>query len=472
MKKIVRVILFFVPFLLGVIGYYGVAGESLGNSLFYSMSFYALSFVSEAPNLLVEFARWLAPLMTAGGVILIINSLRERLRAWIVGARKGSIAVCGAEEKIRPVLEELGARGIRIRDRLPRAERYIFLGEERENFLFYEKYQKELAGKQVYLRCASMNGRKAAPDLKLFSEEEIAARLYWKKYGIWQEAREKDYRMKLVFLQFGPLEEQLLLWGLQNNIFSPGQELEYHIFGETGRFRAIYHELDHMEDRIIYHEEPWYEAQALLLEADRIFVCDTTGVLSDLLYALPQKRVHVLADGRDVACYEEQSRLVVFNWKQEALTVEHILDEALLVQAKHINLRYAHLYSGVEETKQNLEDQWNQLDAFTRYSNISAADYHEVRLQMIEDWKQETGKQEPDEEYLRYLAELEHIRWNRYHYIHNWRLGTPENGKNKDKARRIHRDLIPFGELTEGEKEKDAENIRVLLSMDVCLAGK
>ena len=265
MKKIVRVILFFVPFLLGVIGYYGVAGESLGNSLFYSMSFYALSFVSEAPNLLVEFARWLAPLMTAGGVILIINSLRERLRAWIVGARKGSIAVCGAEEEIRPVLEELGARGIRIRDRLPLAERYIFLGEERENFLFYEKYQKELAGKQVYLRCASMNGRKAAPDLKLFSEEEIAARLYWKKYGIWQEAREKDYRMKLVFLQFGPLEEQLLLWGLQNNIFSPGQELEYHIFGETGRFRAIYHELDHMEDRIIYHEEPWYEAQALLL---------------------------------------------------------------------------------------------------------------------------------------------------------------------------------------------------------------
>ena len=251
-------------------------------------------------------------------------------------------------------------------------------------------------------------------DLKLFSEEEIAARLYWKKYGIWQEAREKDYRMKLVFLQFGPLEEQLLLWGLQNNIFSPGQELEYHIFGETGRFRAIYHELDHMEDRIIYHEEPWYEAQALLLEADRIFVCDTTGVLSDLLYALPQKRVHVLADGRDVACYEEQSRLVVFNWKQEALTVEHILDEALLVRAKHINLRYAHLYSGVEETKQNLEDQWNQLDAFTRYSNISAADYHEVRLQMIEDWKQETGKQEPDEEYLRYLAELEHIRWNRW----------------------------------------------------------
>ena len=84
---------------------------------------------------------------------------------------------------------------------------------------------------------------------------------------------------------------------------------------------------------------------------------------------------------------------------------------------------------------------------------------------MIEDWKQETGKAEPDASFMMELAELEHIRWNRYHYINNWRYGIPQNGKNKDSIKKIHKDLVPFSELTEAEKEKDVENIRVLLSI-------
>lgn len=63
------------------------------------------------------------------------------------------------------------------------------------------------------------------------------------------------------------------------------------------------------------------------------------------------------------------------------------------------------------------------------------------------------------------LAELEHIRWCRYHYLSNWRLGTPENGRRKDPERRLHTDLIPYQELDESSKEKDRENIRILLSL-------
>lgn len=59
------------------------------------------------------------------------------------------------------------------------------------------------------------------------------------------------------------------------------------------------------------------------------------------------------------------------------------------------------------------------------------------------------------------LAHLEHIRWCRYHYINNWQHGKPENGR-KDKAKRIHADLVPYESLTEAEKDKDRENIRIL----------
>lgn len=46
----------------------------------------------------------------------------------------------------------------------------------------------------------------------------------------------------------------------------------------------------------------------------------------------------------------------------------------------------------------------------------------------------------------------------------NWRRGAGENGK-KDPAARLHPDLIPYGELADAEREKDRENIRVLLGI-------
>ena len=62
-------------------------------------------------------------------------------------------------------------------------------------------------------------------------------------------------------------------------------------------------------------------------------------------------------------------------------------------------------------------------------------------------------------------AELEHIRRCRYHQFHNWRMGIPENGARKDVALRIHKDLIPYDELTKEEKEKDKGNICMLLKL-------
>ena len=63
------------------------------------------------------------------------------------------------------------------------------------------------------------------------------------------------------------------------------------------------------------------------------------------------------------------------------------------------------------------------------------------------------------------LAELEHIRWSRYHYLNNWRYGMPEDGSRKDKGRRIHADLLPYRELSDNEKEKDRESVRQMLKV-------
>ena len=87
-----------------------------------------------------------------------------------------------------------------------------------------------------------------------------------------------------------------------------------------------------------------------------------------------------------------------------------------------------------------------------------------MRLIMLADLGQDAGH--PSSDCMELLSELEHIRWCRYHYLNNWRYGVPENGKRKYPVQKIHADLVTYRDLTEGEKEKDRENIRILLSMN------
>ena len=128
-----------------------------------------------------------------------------------------------------------------------------------------------------------------------------------------------------------------------------------------------------------------------------------------------------------------------------------------------LNCSLDYIMYGVEENKKNLERQWLALDTFSRYSNISASDYHSVQLKMIAA----QGWGEPlESSQIELLANLEHIRWCRYHYLNNWTYGSPENGKNKDMDRRIHMCLRPYESLADEEREKDRMNVSLLLQLD------
>ena len=68
-------------------------------------------------------------------------------------------------------------------------------------------------------------------------------------------------------------------------------------------------------------------------------------------------------------------------------------------------------------------------------------------------------------EQMELLAELEHIRVVQVSSVSQLANGNSENGARKDATLRIHKDLIPYDELTEEEKEKDKGNIRMLLKL-------
>ena len=60
--------IFVIPFIMGAIGYV-LAGEKFMNSLYASMALYFVNPVSDEYNILIEIARWTAPLATATTIL-------------------------------------------------------------------------------------------------------------------------------------------------------------------------------------------------------------------------------------------------------------------------------------------------------------------------------------------------------------------------------------------------------------------
>ena len=471
-NKLLKYLVFLAPLLCGTIGFCVFEHESLLNSVFTTITMYVLNYGDTPPNFLVETARWTAPLVSAYSVLLAASALRERLKNRIRSRRADAVAVYGPEEYRIPMLHALGSLGVAGGGTPAGTRRHILLWEESENLRFYDQNREDFAGKNVYLKCRSIPTQAAAGvNLHVFCPEETAARLFWKGNCLYEESCACGHQMQIILIGFGKLGSELLTSALQNNIFSPDQRIEYHIFGGDPSYLKIHHMLDKVQDPILFHEEPWQDCLPLLEEAERIIVLQQgaqTELLSQLLLAVKTPRIDLFpANETGIDIMDGKERIRCFPWRELAYRPENILSEELYRLAKAVNLRYAHLYAGVPETEENLNAEWEKLDTFTRYSNISSADYHEIRLKMLKAMGEPDDPDRMTDGCMELLAELEHMRWCRYHWLNNWTCGIPENGKNKDTARRIHIDLMPYDRLPDKEKQKDRDTVRLLLELDM-----
>ena len=459
-------LLFLMPLLLGFIGL-RIKGSAPLDALYTAVTMYGLNYNETPANAAIQVARWTAPLATAGGIAMLFAPVVRALRAKWLYLSGDSVAVYGDRDCYEALKKDLAhARVTFGTDKLLPAHRYVLFMDEAENLRFYLENREELEKREVWMRCSSLRSQEIrGGHLHLYSVEEVGARLFWKQADLYRLFAEKGPELHIALVGFGALGEQILLWGLQNNIFSPDQTIRYDVFGPDNGFLALHPELGRLSDPVRFHGG-WKEDPSLLRDADLIVVCEQADqllLIEELLFTLNPPSVAVLAaHPKELTLLESAGRLCVFPWKEEALRGENLFDGRTLTRAKAINLRYAHLYAGTEETPENAEAEWLKLNSFTRYSNISAADYHEIRLQMMKSWGC-ASEADLSAERLELLSVLEHIRWCRFHWLNNWTYGDPVGGKAKNTAARTHSNLVPYDELSEEDKEKDRENIRTLL---------
>ena len=105
----------------GLIGLVALEHMSFLDGLFCSVLMYFMSYGDTPPNILIEIARWTAPLATASGIMLVAVSLKESLINHVKYLRGNSVAVYGCSEEKARVLTQLGSRGIDGKERFVRA---------------------------------------------------------------------------------------------------------------------------------------------------------------------------------------------------------------------------------------------------------------------------------------------------------------------------------------------------------------
>ncbi|MBO5087871.1 MAG: hypothetical protein J6C01_04285 [Lachnospiraceae bacterium] len=453
MLRVLQLVVFVLPFILGTYGLTQIYGGNVIDAAYMTCRLYGMDAdLPEEINIYVEIARWMAPFATASGVLLIIEALGKRLSNWFKRFNKNNIVVYGNSVTSELLLGNLEHRGIRpVDNKIVPAEKHVILFDtDEENIDFYTKNQNQLEGKQVYIHLNEMNQLSIKnPNLHVFSVTEIAARLFWREEAIPFDKVEKGiYRILIV--GFEDLGQEVLKYGLLNNIFDPKQQLEYHIFGDTHHFFDWHRELDKMiPDRIIVHDNSVYEEKGLIAQADRIVFCgadreNMVAASNILAYYNMKQDVELYASVFDKDVLELIGTTDVikpFASMEELCTKDYILNEKLNQDA----IRTHNLYNE-SVTNPEWKVEWEDLSAFLRYSNISSADFNEVRRRYIDYYGDVLSR----EKLVAILTELEHIRWCRYHYMNNWVLGNT-----KDKVLHTHPCLIPFEELSKEEIDKD-----------------
>ena len=386
----------------------------------------------------LQFARFLAIAATLSIVVNLLDKVGDIINSLkLLGS--DSTVVYGDSIHADIIFESLPSRQrIWGADKfIDRATRYVLMfSDDVKNLEFYNRNHEQLRDKNVYIMLEDIARQNIEdPRITVFSIMENCARQYWKDFPV-------DRNEKIAIIGFDAMGKNLLLCGLQMNVIDPEQHFEYHIYGDGTEFRREHTELDKMApDDVVFHDSGVYEF-AEMLTFDRIIICASRDAnhnittASKLLAAAPVVcPVYIYTpDGDIVTSLFGKDRLICFGTAAEMASADTIFNERTMEAARRQHEFYYRQYGGTP---------WEKLDCFKRYSNVSSSDY----MFMIERLFAQGVPMET-------LAELEHIRWCRYHYLHNWKYG-PETVSGS----RIHDCLVPYSQLSEEEKAKDVEAI-------------
>ena len=153
----------------------------------------------------------------------------------------------------------------------------------------------------------------------------------------------------------------------------------------------------------------------------------------------------------------ENVRILSFGHPSDIYNVANTLNFDSYEIAKRLNYIYEKKLKYTNELINNLKNQydnklqneideyWSKLNNYHKSSSISQGEYIKSVNKLLELLKENNKKID-----LEQLAEFEHIRWCRFHFLDNWSYAEEKN-----TALKRHNCLIPFNQLDDNIKGYD-----------------
>ena len=504
-KKLLRFAWYTAPLFLGTHGYLQLWPGMYLDSLYAAVGFYGGSCSAEQLNIWLELARWWGLAATGSGLVWLVRPLRDKAARLWIRLCKGTI-IYGSDLYAEKLAEDISEKEkgflkqvlLEKGDKVNPAGRQIIMrGSGTENLLFYEKNRESLRESQVYLNIETIYPDGAMPrEVNVFSISESIARIYWKRYPVFPcRGEDKTKKLEIGLIGFDNLGQNLLSYGLLQNIYSEKQTIIYHIWGAGDRRFLHLHRIfqewqkdtvfpDGTGDRVIFHGEDWDSPQGLsgICQLNRLILCQDHGndkLLTRLMFLLSAGEVWTIGEkepgihvkfgcGESCGLAEEMKGAVQFFGRyEETVTKENIIQEALLKEAKMLHWQYEKRKNGVanntalsNDSLQAAEQAWKSLPRFfDRYSNIAAADYKTVLKRLLQEHERADGVVTDEDKAG--LAALEHIRWCRFHWWNNWILDASLHQKAENE--RKHPWLRPYGSLPKEIQQYDLDRVNECL---------
>ncbi len=459
---------------------------------------------SDAGNALTEAGRWLGFAFAAGFLCELVAALggmlsRER-RARSIVRRPDAVAIHGG-----------GSLASRLDAALERPHvtsdapasfdaptQVVLFDDDARALQFMGEHASELdRAERVVVnlsRCAL--GHLDATNVHPINLRDQCAVAYWTDHPALPGER-------VAILGPGDMAERILTWGLLANITSPGEGVRYRMLGAHGPFRALHRMLDEAvaltADEVRFFEGGWTDHIDVVMDADRVVVCcegaEGVNVAGELDALGTPAAIHLRADDARIPALMDlvaegragRGERLVFGTLDELVSEQMVLDEHGLRSAKLCHLAYSVRQGACRSCPDNprtgaddvrggeirclscpiFQTEWRALDAFKRESNRAVAAHDACKVRILGELGIDALALSPAGVADAYdalparerdrLQEIEHIRWMRYHLLANW-----EYAPVRDDAARRHDCLVPYAELGERDRAKDADAWRTL----------
>ena len=519
LKTTAKVALVAVPFILGFIGFsdlYKDFWSRLYHTMaLYAFSFDAEEEYLQT-HMYLQVARLFAGIATFSIVIAILNNFWTSFSDFIQIKLFKAIVIHGEGDQADRIIEGIrdsGSKAIVYSSKtcFIAKNQVLAFDSDSEALRYYESHLKDFfpngsgsGSKNNIVLCSSVysNSECKQDYFSIYNPAETCARLYWKDHWLdrdkFMDNSDKPLVKSVAIVGFDHFGEQILNQALIMNVTDRQLELtendkqyvgaywdqlkdlpgiDYYVIGSDGadycamhpmlsEFLNINGEDSGHKDSLTFYESLSEMGIRMLDSIDLIIIAldepeSCMEMMNKIVCAGLTDDIHIHCGNEEIlySLYQTVTKgltIIPFGMNHILYNRENLLHEKMEQSAKEMNFNYVKgtLSEPIpkEQEEKMRDESWQKLTYFQKLSNFASCDHNAIKEGLL---KKYLFTENVDTDAANLLMEIEHTRWERFYWLHNWEYNPVRND-----AKHQHPCLVPFSEMQRKLQLRDYDMYR------------